>query len=147
MLPVATSPDSGPVSRGTAAVAALVAFAAAGCGGARPDARPPTAWRSLGTPTLPGTALFAGVSCVSDSFCLAVGSHLQRLVSHTLVERWDGSSWTIVPTSAPADRRSNLTGVSCVSGWTGFQSRRSMCAYGKNWVLGERIASRSGFKA
>ena len=99
--------------RGLAALV-LVAAATAGCGGAH-DARPPTAWQSVATPTLPGTALLAGVSCLSRSFCVAVGSHLQKLVSHTLVERWDGSAWAVVPTSNPEDRRSNLTGVSCVT--------------------------------
>ena len=96
------------------AVLLLVGAAAASCGGGR-DARPPTGWQSVATPALPGTALFAGVSCVSRSFCVAVGSHLQKLVSHTLVERWDGTAWAVVPTSKPEDRRSNLTGVYCVT--------------------------------
>src|SRR6185437_5599581 len=94
---------------------ALAALAlAAGCGSAH-DAKPPSSWTLATTPALPGTALFAGVSCVSHSFCVAVGSRLPHLVSHTLVERWDGRSWRVVPTVDPSDRRSNLTAVSCVS--------------------------------
>ena len=89
--------------------------AAAGCGGSAHEAAPPTSWRLVATPPLGGTALFDGVSCVSPSFCLAVGSRLRRLVSHTLVERWDGSRWSVVPTSDPADEHSNLRGVSCAS--------------------------------
>jgi hypothetical protein len=98
--------------RRLAALAALVL--AAGCGSAN-DAKPPSSWALGTTPTLPGTALFAGVSCASRSFCVAVGSRLRHLVSHTLVERWNGSTWQVVPTGDPADRRSNLTAVSCVS--------------------------------
>src|SRR5262245_3337683 len=96
------------------AIAALVAVAA-GCGGSTKDVAPPTAWRTAPTPPLAGTGLLTGVSCVSESFCFAVGSRLRRLVSHTLVERWDGRSWTVVPTSEPDDRRSTLAGVSCAS--------------------------------
>jgi hypothetical protein len=93
----------------------LLAAAAAGCGGSGAHPKPPTAWRLETTPALPGTTLLAGVSCVSPSFCVAVGSHLRRLVSHTLVERWDGKAWHVVPTTGAADRRSALTAVSCVS--------------------------------
>ena len=93
---------------------ALVAVAATGCGGSR-DVQPPNSWKRVATPAVPGTALLAGVSCVSTSFCVAVGRQLQRLVSHTLAERWDGTRWHVVPTNAPADRRSGFTAVSCVT--------------------------------
>ena len=96
------------------AVAALVAVAA-GCGGSTNGAAPPEAWRTVSTPPLAGTGLLSGVSCVSESFCFAVGSRLRRLVSHTLVERWDGKAWSVVPTTEPGDRRSTLAGVSCAS--------------------------------
>jgi hypothetical protein len=95
--------------------AVLVLLVAAGCGGSSRDAGPPAAWTRATTPEVSGTGLLTGVSCVSRSFCVAVGSRLHRLVSHTLVERWDGTSWRIMPTVGPADSRSNLTGVSCVS--------------------------------
>jgi hypothetical protein len=95
------------------ALAALVAVAA-GCGGSN-DAAPPTAWRTVPTPPLAGTGLLTGVSCVSRSFCFAVGSRLRRLVSHTLVERWDGKAWSVVPTTERDDRRSTLAGVACAS--------------------------------
>src|SRR5262249_59324068 len=88
---------------------------AAGCGGSTNEASPPTVWRAVPTPPLAGTGLLTGVSCVSESFCLAVGSRLRRLVGHTLVERWDGKGWTVVPTTEARDRRSALAGVSCAS--------------------------------
>src|SRR5690242_12047252 len=97
------------------AALAMLAVALAGCGGSSAHAKPPAGWRSIDTPAIPGTALLTGVSCVSRSFCMAVGSRLRRLVGQTLVERWDGAAWHIVPTLAPADRRSNLTAVSCSS--------------------------------
>src|SRR5262245_4251836 len=96
------------------AIAALVAVAA-GCGGSTKEVAPPTAWRTASTPPLAGTGLLTGVSCVSESFCLAVGSRLRRLVGHTLVERWDGKGWSVVPTTEARDRRSALAGVSCAS--------------------------------
>ena len=56
------------------------------------------------------------VSCVSESFCIAVGygspildgDHLAQIMA------WDGSNWSIVPISTPGDR-SLLLGVSCLS--------------------------------
>jgi hypothetical protein len=60
------------------------------------------------------------VSCASGSFCLAVGWHRwstpQTALSDTLVERWDGISWTIVrsPNGSPSPGFSNaLMAVAC----------------------------------
>jgi len=38
-----------------------------------------------------------GISCVNDSNCNAVGSYLTPAFVR-LVEHWNGSSWSIVPT-------------------------------------------------
>src|SRR6266576_1338798 len=59
-------------------------------------------------------------TCVSASDCWAVGSsqtlELAGSAAQTLTERWDGSSWTIVPSPNTDAKQSNsLTGVTCVS--------------------------------
>jgi hypothetical protein len=58
---------------------------------------------------------FYGVSCVSASFCMAVGDYAQALgVSPTFAEVWNGSTWSIAP-SASRGVDPTLSGVSCVS--------------------------------
>jgi hypothetical protein len=99
----------------TAAPFALLALVLAGCGGSGKDAHPPADWKVAAAPRLPGAGLLAGVSCTSPAFCVAVGSRFARLVSHTLVEQWDGTSWRVVPTTAAADGRSGFAGVACTS--------------------------------
>lgn len=58
-----------------------------------------------------------GVSCVSASGCVAVGSYRSTAgVVKTLAEAWNGSSWSIQPTPNPAGATAgNLLGVSCLS--------------------------------
>ena len=58
-----------------------------------------------------------GVSCVSAAACTAVGYYVTRSVggSKTLVESWNGTSWSVVPNPSPAGRYNDLDGVSCVS--------------------------------
>ena len=59
--------------------------------------------------------LLYGVSCLSVSFCEAVGTGGNQTES-TLAEVWDGTAWTIQPTPNPASAAYNqLNGVSCVS--------------------------------
>jgi IPT/TIG domain/Regulator of chromosome condensation (RCC1) repeat len=53
-----------------------------------------------------------GVSCVSSSFCLAVGNSGNGPRS-TLVARWNGETWTDVPSHVGFPTQ--LTSVSCVS--------------------------------
>ncbi len=54
----------------------------------------------------------AGVSCTSSTFCMAVGSNGVTSGADTLVESWDGSTWTVVP-SPNADNVNGLISVSC----------------------------------
>jgi hypothetical protein len=59
-----------------------------------------------------------GVSCPSASDCWAVGYYDAAVGSHsqTLVERWDGNSWTIVNSANTSSAESNfLLGVTCTS--------------------------------
>jgi putative hemolysin len=57
------------------------------------------------------------VSCVTTSFCVAVGTYRKSETGETLtlIESWDGSSWSIVPSPNKGTSGDNLTGVSCVS--------------------------------
>jgi len=57
-----------------------------------------------------------GVSCVSATDCLAVGdqTNLSSGRSLTLVESWNGSTWSTVP-SPTANGDNFLSGVSCTS--------------------------------
>ena len=57
-----------------------------------------------------------GVSCVSSTSCVAVGSDYNGSVDHTLIESWNGASWSIVASPNTSSSQSNyLNGVSCVS--------------------------------
>ncbi|MDP9334273.1 MAG: hypothetical protein M3Q30_13335 [Actinomycetota bacterium] len=63
------------------------------------------------------TSLY-GVSCTSTSSCFAVGEYyeISSYTYLTLVERWDGTSWAIVPSPSPTGvRESGLADVSCTS--------------------------------
>jgi hypothetical protein len=73
----------------------------------------------------------AGVSCVSTSWCMAVGR--QQFVSQPYVlsigEKWDGSAWTLVGTDpAFGSLNARLSGVSCTSS--------SMCVAVGSYVNG-----------
>jgi hypothetical protein len=65
----------------------------------------------------------AGVACASESKCWAVGSYEDDVGRTTLTEQWDGTSWTVVPstgiTAASVNGRtpenSLLTSVTCPS--------------------------------
>jgi len=80
-----------------------------------------TAWADVGTPALAGanvTDLLA-LSCTSGSWCMAVGYSFSdrgnRIgAQHALAERWNGSSWAIVPTPR-LPGAGTLTGISCVT--------------------------------
>jgi hypothetical protein len=75
-------------------------------------------WSIQHTPNPPTArdSVLDGVSCVSASACTAVGEidlGPQRDVSNTLIERWNGTRWSIQKT--PRAPQSELNGVSCVS--------------------------------
>jgi hypothetical protein len=79
-----------------------------------------TSWSVVPSPNpSPSTdSQLSGVSCTSTTSCFAVGGSFPTSTNATLVERWDGASWSIV--SSPNHNNSNgpdslLNGVSCRS--------------------------------
>ncbi len=71
------------------------------------------AWTSS-TSDVPGT--LNGVSCGSSTFCMAVGVTPSDSVAQTLTERWDGSTWSVLPSPNQGTNVPNsLAGVSCAS--------------------------------
>jgi hypothetical protein len=78
-----------------------------------------TSWAIVSSPNTSTTQsnFLLGVTCVSASECWAVGYYYNdNVISQTLIERWDGTSWTIVssPNTSATDYNS-LSGVTCVS--------------------------------
>lgn len=77
-----------------------------------------SAWQVVSSPN-PGAAVedkLEGVSCVSASNCTAVGYYLGGPGYSTLVERWNGTAWSVVSSpNASGFTRNYLYGVSCVS--------------------------------
>jgi hypothetical protein len=75
-------------------------------------------WAVVHTPTPKGGTDIGldGISCVSASHCVAVGSYTNhRSVPRTLTEFWNGSAWSIVASRNPAGSASGLSAVSCHS--------------------------------
>jgi hypothetical protein len=78
-----------------------------------------TSWTIVGSPNSSPTEgnVLDGVTCTSDSNCWAVGSSYDSTTGfdHTLIERWNGTSWAIVTSPHPT-LNNMLSGVTCVSG-------------------------------
>lgn len=75
-----------------------------------------TQWRIAPTPNPAGssTNFLFGVTCSSRRACTAVGSAAAGKLTVPLVERWNGSRWSVVKTPHPPKAASSdLTGVSC----------------------------------
>ncbi|HJQ43601.1 MAG TPA: hypothetical protein VJ831_10985, partial [Jatrophihabitantaceae bacterium] len=94
-----------------AAGAALVLGSLAVLPGAA-GADPPPSWNLLANPipTSSGNSALADVSCVTSTWCMAVGSNY----SQPLIEHWDGSNWPTVanPGVVPSGA---LKSVVCIS--------------------------------
>ena len=86
-----------------------------------------TSWTIVASPDPVGSvaAFLAGISCpTTTANCYAVGGHIDAVstTSGALVEKWDGTSWTILPTPAPTIRAvvapavtPRLNAVTCTS--------------------------------
>jgi hypothetical protein len=77
-----------------------------------------TRWSVVPSPT-PGGVVgvnLNGVSCVSPAACMAVGYYETSSGGESaLIESWNGTSWSVVPSRHPASSNVILHGVSCVS--------------------------------
>jgi hypothetical protein len=79
------------------------------------------AWSVVTTPRPPGSisAILEGVTCTSATTCFAVGGSVSASNATTLVERWDGSRWSIMTSanlsSLPKLSVPTLNAVSCLS--------------------------------
>jgi len=85
-----------------------------------------TAWSIMTSPNPTGATIsqLAGVSCTSATNCVAVGRYTTSTSPsaadtgpfETLVEQWNGTAWSIVPTPNPAGSTfARLDRVSCTS--------------------------------
>ena len=75
-------------------------------------------WSIVSSPNTSATENNAlrGVTCVSPSECWAVGYYLADNAAQTLIERWDGTSWSIVSSPNTSTTEANVVlGVTCVS--------------------------------
>ena len=79
-----------------------------------------TSWHAESVPSPAGTvdSVLGTVDCPTTTSCIAVGySGPNSSLTMPLVERWNGSKWSIVPVPEPlAAQQASLQGVSCVSG-------------------------------
>jgi Ser-Thr-rich glycosyl-phosphatidyl-inositol-anchored membrane family len=76
-----------------------------------------TAWTIITSPNQPlsNNALTA-VSCTSATACTAVGVSVNgSSIAQTLVERWNGTAWSISSSSNPGGISNELNGVKCMS--------------------------------
>jgi hypothetical protein len=72
--------------------------------------------QSVPIPSGPISASLTGVSCTSLTDCLAVGSYSAAGVILALVERWNGTSWSIQSVPIPSGAISaRLNSVSCTT--------------------------------
>jgi hypothetical protein len=101
-------------------------------GAAVPASAQSAAWSVVPSPNagVAGSRL-EGVSCVSAGACIAVGYFVGSEIDETLIESWDGTSWTGVPSPNPgsASNSNVLNDVSCTSA-------TACMAVGYSWVPG-----------
>jgi hypothetical protein len=76
-----------------------------------------TNWSVVPSPNIGSASdqnYLSGVSCTSATACTAVGYHYNG-VFKTLIESWNGTSWSVVPSPSPGGVNDGLYGVSCMS--------------------------------
>ena len=87
----------------------------------------------LGTGQTAG--IFSGVSCLSTTFCLAVGDFEPTASSEVAAsEVWNGSQWQVLPTATVAGVLTYLESVSCTS-----QSSCQAVGATENGVVGSAV--------
>ena len=80
----------------------------------------PSKWSIVPSPSATGKNSLYGVSCTSVSFCMAAGvvSTVGPGFDQTLIEKWDGTTWSILPSpnvEPTASVGTDLDNVSCVT--------------------------------
>ena len=110
---VVAVPNSLGTLEGIACPSATSCFAIGGNAGAlRWDG---AAWSLLSSPAAGFDSALKGIACSSASNCFAVGVNGAE-PNQTLIEHWDGTTWTIVPSPTPTGASSpELLGVACPS--------------------------------
>jgi hypothetical protein len=64
------------------------------------------------------------ISCLSTTWCTAVGSYSSGTVSQTLIEHWDGTAWSIVSSPNVSTTLADLLlGVTCTSAFGLYRGR------------------------
>ena len=77
-----------------------------------------TDWTIVPTPDVPDAydSVLTGVACAAPTDCFAVGYSHTTLGTRPLVQRWDGTSWSIIPSPNPPNSfDSELAGVTCAA--------------------------------
>jgi hypothetical protein len=77
-----------------------------------------TTWSNMTTPNPAGAtaSTLNRVACPASNSCFAVGSSSVSGVSSGLIERWNGTTWTVQTLTPPASTtNSELFGISCTS--------------------------------
>jgi hypothetical protein len=74
-------------------------------------------WSRVSSPSVGANHNFLfGVSCLSDTSCTAVGAYVNTgKIDRTLIESWNGVSWSRVSSPNVGTRNNFLNAVSCVS--------------------------------
>ena len=71
-----------------------------------------TGWSTAASPASPGPSSLDAVACAAVDNCWAVGS---AGAQHTLVERFDGTSWSVVTSPDTGAGAATLSGVTCTA--------------------------------
>jgi hypothetical protein len=80
-----------------------------------------TSWSIVTSPNKTGSTVgsnyLMGVSCATTTFCMAAGFYTQSGGGNdqTLVEKWNGTAWSIVTSPNVASEANDLNAVSCFS--------------------------------
>jgi hypothetical protein len=74
-------------------------------------------WAQVTTPNGSSDDFFSGMSCVSTTFCVAVGEQFSAGTDQNLIEQWSGTAWSIVtaPDKIGSSTEQSLLSVSCTS--------------------------------
>jgi hypothetical protein len=102
-----------------------------------------TSWSIAASPNTSATQGndLEGVACTSATQCVAVGDYFNGNVFETLIEQWDGISWSIVTSPNGSSGSNFLYGVTCTSTINcfavGFNSNQALIEQwdGTSWTI------------